>query len=304
MNQPKITVVTPTYNRAHTLPRAFDSLVNQSFQDFKWIIMDDGSTDHTQELVEKFKETSPFEIEYYCNSNKHKFHTVFEGIKMVKSPYFLILDSDDSYPIDALQTLWDEVQRIPNQDDFISVMGLSGDGNGNVVGDEYPNGGFDGSIFEMRYKYKVKGDKNGIFITKTYHRELEQFDYSNIPTGIYIPQSVFFNVYDAKGIKTRFINKIIRNYHKDETDLASVSNTRWSGQNRIGLMMGHLSFLNNYGKMLCKYPKALIRNLVGYHVYSFSNGKSLKLINQELKYFKSLSTLIAPFSFLYYKLKL
>lgn len=303
MSQEKITVVTPTFNRAHTLKRAFDSLLNQTFKDFKWIIMDDGSTDETEDVVRGFQATSPFVIEYHYSSNQHKFHTVFEGIKKVETLYFTILDSDDSYPNDAFEILVKEMEKIENPEEFISVMGLSGDEEGKVVGDEYPNGGFDGSIFEMRYKYKVKGDKNGMFFTKTYQRELEKFDYLGIPKEIYIPQSVFFNVYDAKGLKTRFINKIIRNYHKDENDAASVSNTRWSGKNRYGLMLGHLSFLNNYGKQLEKYPKPLIRNLVGYHLYSYASGKSLKEINQELKHFKLYSTLLAPFSFLYYKIK-
>lgn len=304
MNEPKITVVTPSYNREHTLKRAFDSLVNQSFKDFKWIIMDDGSTDSTKELIQTFRASSPFEIDYYFNSNQHKFHTIFEGIKKVKSLYFIILDSDDSYPKDAFEILVNEMDKVENPDKFISVMGLSGDENGRVVGDEYPNGGFDGTIFEMRYQHKVKGDKNGMFFTKSYHSELDKFDYSNLPKGIYIPQSVFFNVYDGKGLKTRFINKIIRNYHKDENDEASVSNTRWSGKNRYGLMLGHLSFLNNYGKQLGNYPKSLIRNLVGYHLYSYASGKSLKEINQELNHFKMISTLLVPFSFLYYKIKM
>jgi len=49
MSEAKITIVTPSYNRAHTLTRVYDSLKNQSFEDFKWIIMDDGSTDNTRE---------------------------------------------------------------------------------------------------------------------------------------------------------------------------------------------------------------------------------------------------------------
>ena len=56
-------------------------------------------------------------------------------------------------------------------------MGLSADENGKIVGDKYPNNGFDGSIFEMRYKYKVRGDKFGIFITKTYQREISEKDF-------------------------------------------------------------------------------------------------------------------------------
>lgn len=302
MTDLKITVITPTFNRAHTLPRAFESLKNQTFKDFKWIIMDDGSTDDTRNLIEEFKSKSPFVIEYNYNLNQHKFHTVFEGIKKVETPYFTILDSDDSYPTDALEELFKEAEKVKNQDDFISVMGLSGDENGEVVGDKYPFE-FDGSIFDMRYKYKVRGDKNGVFFTKSYINELRKFDYSDIPKGVYIPQSVFFNVYDAKGVKTRFINQIIRIYHKDENDEASVSNTRWSGKNQYGLMLGYQSFLNNYGTQLYGYPKALIRNLVGYQSYAIVNGMRFKEINQGLKRFKFLLMLVYPFSWLYCKLK-
>ena len=161
MKDLKITVITPTFNRAHTLPRAFESLKKQSFHEFKWIIMDDGSTDNTKELIENFKSKSPFEIDYFYQANKHKFHTVFDGIKKVKTPYFTVLYSDDSYPEDALEQLFHEAEGIPNQDEFISVMGLSGDENGNIVGNPYPNNGFDGSIFDMRYKYKSGATKMG-----------------------------------------------------------------------------------------------------------------------------------------------
>ncbi len=300
----KITVITPTYNRAHTLRRAFESLKAQTLKDFKWIIMDDGSTDETKNLIEWLKTESSFEIEYFYHSNRHKFHTVFDGIKMVKTPYFTILDSDDTYPPDALQILFDEAEKIENQDEFIGVTGLSGDENNRIVGDRYPGNGFDGSILEMRYKYKIKGDKNGIFITKTYLKELSNFDESKIPEGIYIPQSVFFNAYDSKGLKSRFINKIIRIYHKDENDAQSVSNTRWSGKNRYGLMLGYLSFLNSYGNQLYSYPIALVRNLAGYQIYAIANKKGFQEMLKDLKYFKLQAVLLYPFSWLYSKLKI
>ena len=65
MNEVKITIITPSYNRAHTLPRVYDSLKNQTFKDFKWIIMDDGSTDNTKEIVEHFKSEGLIDIEYF-----------------------------------------------------------------------------------------------------------------------------------------------------------------------------------------------------------------------------------------------
>ena len=303
MSEVKITIVTPSYNRAHTLTRVYDSLKKQTFRDFKWSIMDDGSTDNTKEIVDNFKSEGLLEIEYFWNENQHKFITVFEGIKKVTSQYFMIVDSDDSYPTDSLQILFDEVEKISNQDEYISVIGLSQYTDGKIVGNQYPNNGFDGSIFDMRYKYKVRGDKFGIFITKTYQQLLKNFDYSPYKNKGYIPQSVFFNTYDADGVQTKFVNKVVRNYHLDDDDVNSVSNTRWTGKNTFGLMEGYRSFLNSYGAKLFSYPKALIRNLVGYQVYSMTNKRGLSEINKGLQHFKLLSTMIYPLSYIYYKQK-
>ena len=302
----KITIITPTYNRAKTLPKVFESLLNQSFKDFLWIILDDGSTDNTQEVVQNFQLLNPFfEIIYKKDKNRHKFLTVLEGVKMVKTPYFMVIDSDDIYPENSLEILISEVEKIDNQDDYISVMGLSADENGHIVGDQYPNNGFDGSILEMRYKYKVRGDKFGIFITQTYQREISGKDYSQYEGKGYIPQSVIFNDYDAKGVKTRFINKVVRFYLKDEDDTASVSNTRWSGKNLFGLAEGHLSFLNAYGNQLFSYPKALIRNVIGYQIYALKSGRKTSTILTEIKnpLIKILGFFALPFSFIYQKNK-
>ena len=184
-------------------------------------------------------------------------------------------------------------------------MALSADEKGDIVGDVYPNDGFDGSIFDMRYKYKVRGDKFGIFISKTYKKWIENKDYSKYEGKGYIPQSVIFNEYDAKGVKTRFINKIVRIYHKDENDAASVSNTRWTGKNVFGLKEGYLSFLNSYQSMLFGYPKVLFRNLVGYQYYSLKNKNSISEIISSPKniIIKILGILIFPMSFIYHKLK-
>lgn len=304
MNETKITIITPSFNRAHTLPRVYESLRRQTFKDFKWLIMDDGSTDGTKDLIHSFQQENLFEIEYHWQKNEHKFVTVFEGVKKVKTPYFMVVDSDDSYPENSLEILFNEAEKISNKEEYISVMGLSEYENGKLVGDKYPDAGFDGSIFDMRYKYKIMGDKFGVFITSTYQNLLNKFDYSAYRGKGYVPQSVFFNMYDSKGIKTRFINKVVRIYHFDLNDNDSVSNTRWTGKNTFGLMEGYRSFLNNYYLQLKKYPKTLIRNLVGYQVYSIINKKSLKEINKGLKNFRILSLILYPFSYLYLKLNL
>lgn len=301
MSEAKITVITPTYNRAHTLPRVYESLKKQSFKDFIWLIMDDGSTDNTNVLIEGFQSESKLAIEYHYHSNQHKFITVFKGVEKVKTPYFMVVDSDDSYPDNALEILFQEAQGIKNQDNYIAVMGLSQYPDGKIVGHPYPGDGFDGSILQMRYQYKVRGDKFGIFITKTYQKLLSQFDYSPYVGKGYIPQSVFFNTYDAAGSKTRFVNRFVRIYHFDEDDASSVSNTRWTGKNTFGLMEGYLSFINSYRHQLLGYPKALVRNLMGYQAYAIGNNRNFADIQKKLKVFRGLSLVLYPLSYLYYR---
>lgn len=300
MKKHKITIITPTYNRAHTLPRVYDSLKNQSFKDFKWIIMDDGSSDNTKDIVQSFKEENCIDIEYFWNENAKKYYTVFEGIKKVKSPYFTILDSDDAYVDDGLEKMYEVVKNL--DDTFISATFNSQFPNGELVGSLFPEN-FEGSILEMRYKYKVRGDKHTIFITDKYLNYLSTFDYE-IFKGKYAPQKIFFNIYDGLGEKSKFVNESIRIYYQDENDLASMSNDRVKPTSYIGLMEGHKSFLNSYGNQLLKYPKALLRNLVGYQVYSILLKKSLIEINKELKYFKILSMLFWPVSLMYVNIKI
>lgn len=301
----EVTVITPTYNRAHTLRTAYEGLKKQTFKKFMWIILDDGSTDNTEDLVKEFINDSPFKIQYFKDRNRHKFLTVLEGIRKVETPYFMILDSDDTYPENAMEILVQESENIQDQENYIGVMGLSADENGNIVGDKYPGTGFDGSIFDMRYKYGVKGDKNGIFFTKSYHKAIAGKHYYKYEGKGYIPQSVIFNDYDAKGLKTRFINKIVRYYLYDEADSASVSNTRWTGKNVFGLREGHLSFLNSYGAKLFLYPKALFRNLIGYQFYSFKNKnrlfETLSAVHQPI--IKLFGYLLLPVSYIYHKTK-
>ncbi|MDR1877564.1 MAG: glycosyltransferase family 2 protein [Flavobacteriaceae bacterium] len=301
----QISVITPSYNRAHTLIRVYECLKKQTFKDFIWIIMDDGSKDNTRELIESFQKENVLEIQYYYHDNKGKFITVFKGVEKVKTPYFVVIDSDDSWPEDSFQILYDEVSSIENKDEFIAVMGNSVDEDGKLIGSLYPGNGFIGSILEMRYKYKVRGDKSGIFITNTYQKELAKFDYTIYEGKGHIPQSVLYNIYDAKGLKTKFINKNIRNYLKDVNDPISLDNTLWFDTNAFGLRAGYLSFVNDYNALLYAYPVPLIRNIIGYHYYSFINKTPLLSILKDIKnpIFKTISVFTLPFSYVYYLIK-
>lgn len=102
-----ITVFTPTYNRAHTLPRLFESLQKQTCTDFEWIVIDDDSSDNTIELLEKFKnEVTSFSITYIKQSHGGKHRAINHAVKIAKGSWFFIVDSDDYITENAIELIY------------------------------------------------------------------------------------------------------------------------------------------------------------------------------------------------------
>lgn len=100
-----ITVFTPTYNRAYILSTLYQSLMEQSYKDFEWLIVDDGSTDNTGQLVQQFQEKADFPIRYYHQKNKGKHIAINQGLEKAKGELFFIVDSDDFLSNDAIDRL-------------------------------------------------------------------------------------------------------------------------------------------------------------------------------------------------------
>ena len=91
-----LTVFTPAYNRAHTLPRTYESLCKQDYKNFIWLIVDDGSTDKTKELVQEWqKRENGFEIEYIYKENggMHTAHNT--AYANINTELNVCIDSDD-----------------------------------------------------------------------------------------------------------------------------------------------------------------------------------------------------------------
>ena len=101
----KISIITPTYNRANLLHKAYESLKQQTKQNFEWIIVDDGSKDNTIEVVENFISEKCIDIKYYYKENGGKHTAVNLGVSNANGTLLLILDSDDSLSVDAVETI-------------------------------------------------------------------------------------------------------------------------------------------------------------------------------------------------------
>ena len=103
---PLLTIFTPTYNRAATLPRTYESLQNQTCEDFLWLIIDDGSTDNTQSLVQQWQQSNNrFEIRYHYKENGG-LHTGYNAaIELADTELIVCIDSDDYMPENAVELI-------------------------------------------------------------------------------------------------------------------------------------------------------------------------------------------------------
>ena len=159
----RFTVFTPTYDRAHTLDRVYNSLCAQTFTDFEWVIVDDGSNDNTAQLVAGWRKENVFPIYYEKQSNQGKHIAVNRGAQLARGELFLIADSDDSFPSNALQIFhkaWAEIPKTERQN-YTGVTGLCIDQSDNIVGDEFPLDVFDSTPADCFYLHDIKGEKWG-----------------------------------------------------------------------------------------------------------------------------------------------
>ena len=199
------TVFTPTYNRAHLLPRVYESLKQQTFRDFEWLIIDDGSKDNTREIVEPWQGAAPFPVRYIAQPNGGKHTAVNRGAREAQGRLIAILDSDDWYVPQALERFLHHWNSIPasGQPAFAGVTGLCSYPSGELIGSRFPADAFDSDPIDLRYRYHVQGEKSGVVRADV----LRQFPYpENI--GKYISESVVWNRI-ARSYKTRFFNEVL-----------------------------------------------------------------------------------------------
>ena len=100
-----LTVFTPTYNRAHTLPRLYQSLCAQTSDDFEWLVIDDGSTDGTRDLVAQWKEDDVIPIHYIYKENGGLYTGYNVAYLTIETELNVCIDSDDAMPADAVEKI-------------------------------------------------------------------------------------------------------------------------------------------------------------------------------------------------------
>lgn len=201
----RITVFTPTYNRAYTLPRLYESLKAQTFHDFEWVIVDDGSADNTAEIVRGFIQERPFfEIKYRKTENGGKHRAINRGMDMVSGEMTYFVDSDDYLPVAAL-ALIDDVEKSISDDvkkNFAGVCGLKCYNHGEVVGKTFDGEYMDITTLE-RNRYHIFGDRAEVFYTSV----LKGYPFPEIDGEKFVTESLVWDRMAFDGYKLRFFNE-------------------------------------------------------------------------------------------------
>lgn len=200
-----ITVFTPCYNRAHTIERLYHSLVLQTNKNFEWIIVDDGSTDNTEQIVNVFiKESNDFPICYFKKENGGKHTAINFGVQKANGEAFFIVDSDDWLPKNAIDRIIYYFDQIKNKKDFAGICGNKMLPTKEIIGKT-----FDGEVLDItaleRKKFNIIGDKAEVFKTEI----LKKFPFPVFENERFLSEGIVWNRIAFDGYKLRFFNENI-----------------------------------------------------------------------------------------------
>lgn len=268
---PEVSVFTATYNRSHLIHRVWDSLCKQTFRNFEWIIIDDGSTDDTRQVIEEFAAQSDFPIRYVWQHNRGK-HTAYNAFaRHARAPLFCSVDSDDEILPNCLERLLFHFNEIPEhvRDTYAGVMCLAQDQHGELIGDEFWPADFSDNIVGVLLRHKKLGDKGGL----TRVSMLREFPFPEDVERVYVPESYFIHGYSQK-YRTKFVNEILIQPWTDRRE-DHLSHQLSRVDNNPGTAYGHLCWPKYSMRYFLKRPKLFVAVTSAYIAIGLASGKSL-----------------------------
>ena len=201
----RITVFTPTFNRGYIISNLYNSLCKQSFKDFEWVVIDDGSVDNTKEIFDDIlNNDNSFDIRYIKTENRGKHRAINKGVELAKGELFFIVDSDDYLPENSLEII-DKVEKsIEGKSSFCGVCGIKSYDVKNNVGSTFEGDYLDITCLE-RPKYNINGDKAEVFYTNI----LKMYPFPEFEGEFFLTECVVWDKIAYDGFKMRFFNETV-----------------------------------------------------------------------------------------------
>lgn len=197
---PCITIFTPTYNRAYTLSRLYNSLKDQKYKRVEWLIVDDGSSDNTKELINSFISEAQIDIIYIYQENQGKHIAINNGLNHARGELFFMVDSDDYLAPNALSITERHWDSIKEKESYGGIIGQKNYINGEPVGQP-----IDYITLDCKYtQYPYRGDKALIFRTDIFR----QYQFPHFPQERFCDEALIWNRISGP-YKLRFVNDVI-----------------------------------------------------------------------------------------------
>jgi glycosyltransferase involved in cell wall biosynthesis len=160
-----LTVFTPTYNRAYCLNACYQSLLRQTCKDFVWLIIDDGSTDNTRELVNSWIEENKIEIKYHWQKNQGMHGAHNTAYELIETELNVCIDSDDYMPLKAIEKITD-FWKMYGSNKVSGIVGLDSYTDQTIIGTKLPENLQSSTLFDLYSKHGVTGDKKLVYRTE------------------------------------------------------------------------------------------------------------------------------------------
>lgn len=259
-----ITVFTPTYNRGYIIHKLYDSLCRQTFTNFEWIVVDDGSTDNTRELITGFIAEQKIRLRYFQQENAGKHIAINRGVQEAQGELFFIVDSDDYLTDDALEKMNFYYNQIKDNESFVGLSGVRVTPDGNRIGGELDFKIKDCSILDFGFKYEYTGDMSEAYKTSI----MRQFAFPVIPDERFCGESLIWNRIAQVGIIRYTAEKWYICEYRPDGLTASITRVRMNSPKYAMLLYSEQA----------KYDiplKYKIKSIVNFWRFSFNSNISL-----------------------------
>lgn len=281
----KLTVFTPTFNRAYCLEQCYKSLTQQTSKDFVWLIIDDGSSDDTKELVDKWISENRIQIQYQWQENQGMHGAHNRAYELITTELNVCIDSDDYMPDDAVEKILSFWKKY-GSDKISGIIGLDAYTNGEIIGSKLPIE-MESTLFDLYSKHGVTGDKKLVYRTEL----TKKFCYPIFGNEKYVGLAYKYYKID-ESFKMLLMNDVICivEYLPDGSSMNMLKQYR---ENPKGFAF--------YRKELMKLPFASLKFKFRQAVHYVSSSllmKNRNFINHSPS--KGLTVLALPFGFLLY----
>ena len=204
MNDKTLAVFTPTYNRAYIIGNLYKSLLAQTSEDFCWIVVDDGSSDNTEQLIASFISENRIPIRYIKQENGGKQRAHNTGVDACDNELFFCVDSDDALVPTAVEDVLSLWQRVKARDDVAGIIAMRGHSEAKPMGTWIPENLDYTTMWDLYYRHHHRGDTALVYRTDI----LRKYPYIVEPGEKFIGETYVYHQID-QSYRLAVLHKVI-----------------------------------------------------------------------------------------------